>query len=355
MEIDGYLFVKTALLYSPHPTALTVLAAEIDRYARAQREVFVGTAGSVLERTNASAFRFYARQYYDGDKKKREHYVAGPVGNPDADAQAQILRERIAELREIVKSLRMLGREGFNLVDAKTYATLASLRNHGIFAAGGMLIGSHAFGVLLNQLGARAAPYATDDIDIARRGALAFEAEPERSFLEMLRGSGLPFVEVPEFDHRTPSTSFKRPGASRFHVDLLVPSPDNKTYVVPVPELRAHATALPHLTYLLSESSTAVLMAREGCCTVRVPVAERFAVHKFIVSQLRVDRGAKSGRDIHQASVLCAFLSDHHPGAIRDAIRDAPPGAQSYLRRGIATARHGLEGTHPRAWEELSA
>ena len=46
-------------------------------------------------------------------------------------------------MKDIVSSLRMLGREGFNLVDAKTYATLASLHNHGVFGAGGLLIGSH--------------------------------------------------------------------------------------------------------------------------------------------------------------------------------------------------------------------
>ena len=44
-------------LYSPHDRSLTVLYADLERYAHEQREVFVGTAGSVLERTNASGFR----------------------------------------------------------------------------------------------------------------------------------------------------------------------------------------------------------------------------------------------------------------------------------------------------------
>ena len=47
-------------------------------------------------------------------------------------------------------------------------------------------------------------------------------------------------------------------------MDLLVPSANETFPTVAVPELRAHATALPYLKYLLEESQTSVLMAREG-------------------------------------------------------------------------------------------
>lgn len=341
-------------LFIPHRRALTVLYADLESYALNQREAFVGTAGSVIERRNASGFRFYAHQFYDGESKKRERYLAGPVGDPKADAAAAELRERVKELKEIVPSLRLLGREGFNLVDAKTYATLASLHNHGVFAAGGMLIGSHAYGVLLNRLGVRAAPYATEDIDIARREALAFEKAPEQSLLEMLKDSGIPFVEVPSLSRKKPPTSFKQRGRSRFHVDLLVPSPNEDFPVVPVPELKAHATGLPYLHYLLDESQTAMLMAREGCCPVRVPLPERFAIHKLIVSRLRTGREAKSDKDVFQACVLCAALAETHPGATESAVARIPRQTKKYLASAVEVARRLLEPAHGRAWEELS-
>jgi hypothetical protein len=343
----------TAPLYTPHSRALTVMYADLEGHALAQREVFVGTAGSVIQRTNAAGFRFYAHQYYDGEGSKRERYLAGPVGNPQAEAAAEALRARIRELKELVPSLRMLGREGFNLVDARTFATLASLHNHRVFAAGGLLVGSHAYGVLLNRLGARAVPFATEDVDIARREALAFE-RPEPAFLEMLKGSGLEFVEIPALDHKQPATSFKQRGRSRFHVDLLVPSATDESKVVPVPELGAHATSLPYLGYLLAESQTAMLMAREGCCGVRVPLPERFAVHKLLVSQARVGRQAKSDKDVLQACVLAAVLAETHPGAIASALAAAPRRGRKPLRAAVAAARRYLEGPHPRAWEELS-
>jgi hypothetical protein len=342
-----------AALFTDHSRALAVLYGDLENHAVAQREVFVGTAGSVIERQNAAGFRFYAHQSYEADGKKRERYLAGPVGSAAADATALQLRADIRELKALVPSLRLLGREGFALVDPKTYATLASLHNHGVFAAGGLLIGSHAYGVLLNRLGARAAAYATEDIDIARSEALAFETMPAQGFLEMLRDSGIEFVEVPKLDHRSPPTSFKQRGRSQFHVDLLVPSPNEEFPVLPVPELKAHATGLPYLQYLLAESQTAALLAREGCCAVRVPLPERFAIHKLLVSQLRVGRGMKSDKDVHQASVLCAALAEHHPGAIESALAAMPRRARRYLPPALEAARRHLERDHPRAWEEL--
>lgn len=339
-------------LYTPHSRALTVLYADVERWAQSQGEAFVGTAGSVVERSNASGFRFYSHQYYDGDGKKRERYVAGPVGAREADARALEMRERIHETKEMVPSLRLLGREGFNVVDARTFATLATLRNRSLFAAGGVLVGSHAYGVLLNRLGVRAAAYATEDIDIARNKALAFAEPPAQGFLDMLCGSGIEFVEVPSLDRKKPPTSFKQRGRA-LHVDLLVPSRDERYPTVAVPELRAHAVGLPYLGYLLEESQRAVVMAREGCCEVRVPLPERFAIHKLVVSRLRTGRDAKSGKDVEQASVLCAALAESHSGAIDAAARALPARARKHLAAAIDAARAAL-ASHPRAMEELA-
>ena len=343
-----------ALLFTSHSRALTVLYADLESHALGQGQAFEGTAGTVIERKNARGFRFYAHQYYDGERNKREAYLAGPVGDAKADAAAAEVRARIREMKDLVPSLRLLGREGFSLVDARVYATLASLHNHGVFAAGGMLVGSHAYGVLLNRLGVRAIPYTTEDIDVARGEALRFVTPPEESFLEMLKDSGVEFVEVPTLDRKKPPTSFKQRGRSPFHVDLLAPSGNETFAVIPVPELRAHATGLPHLDFLLAESQTAMLMAREGCCTVRVPLPERFAVHKLIVSRLRAGREAKSERDVMQACVLAAALSDGHPGAIEAAVAAVPRQVAKRLEQGLESARRWLEKDHPRAWEELT-
>lgn len=344
--------MDTKPLYAPHDRALSLLFSDMENRALTLREVFTGTPGSVIERTNANGFRFYVHQSYrGGERKQSERYLAGPVGSPEAESAAAELRRRIDEIKGMAPSLRLLGREGFALVNAKTWATLASLHNHGLFRAGAHLVGSHAYGVILNRLGARATAWATEDIDIARGPELALDRVPEGGFLEMLRGSGLEFVEVPEFDHKTPSTSFKEPGRSGVVVDLLA-STARQPRAIAVPELKAHAAGLPWLDYLLEESQTGALLSREGCCIVRVPLPERFAVHKLIVSRLRAGSNKKSEKDVLQAAVIAAVLADTNPGALESAITDLPERGHRHLRGALTEARSLLEA-HPRALDEL--
>ncbi|MES1204485.1 MAG: GSU2403 family nucleotidyltransferase fold protein [Pseudomonadota bacterium] len=309
----------------------------------------------MIERENARGVRFYVHQFYDAAGKQRERYLAGPVGGAEADTRAKELRGRIGELKALVPTFRMLGREGFNLVDPRAYGTIAALHNGGVFEAGGMLIGSHAYGVLLNRLGIRVTAYTTDDVDIARREQLAFKKLPDRDLLATLKESGIDFVEVPVLDRKRPATSFKQPGKGGFHVDLLVPSKNETFPVVSVPELRAHATGLPYLAYLLAESQTGMVIAREGCCAVRLPLPERFAIHKLVVSRLRTGRNTKAQKDIDQAIVLLAFLATTHSGAIESAVTVLPKGAVKHLRAALGSLRPPLAELVPRAWEELTA
>jgi hypothetical protein len=306
-----------------------VLYGDLENYARGQAAVLPGTPGSVLERRNASGFRFYAHQYYDANGKKVERYLAGPVGDAAADARAKELGQRISEVNAALKNVRLLAREGFKLVDAKTFATLAALRNRQLFEAGALLVGSHAYGALLNQLGARAAQYATQDLE-----------------------SGIAFAEIPQLDKRKPSTSFKEAGNSFFQVDLLAPSATGDIGAVRVPELKAHATALPYLKYLLMESQQSLILAREGCCMVRVPTPERFGIHKLLVSQLRKQRSEKAAMDISQASVLIAVLAERHPGALEAAAKALPLSARKHAKAARPLARAQLH-SHPRAIEVL--
>lgn len=337
-------------LYYPIPAVLTTLYGSIDGHAESGAPVFCGSAGSISQHRNQNGTEYYVHRFYGGDGKQRETYIGtGESGKKEAE----VIRAQIEEVKALLPELRLLVREGFQAADPKTYATLASLHKHGLFDAGATLVGSHAFGVLVNQMGVRAAAYATEDIDVARKETLAFPRLPEKGFLDMLRDSGIRFVEVPGLDLKKPSSSFKQAGASRFHVDLLVPSANAQIRVVGVPELKAHATALPFLGYVLGLTQTATLISREGCCPVRVPVTERFAIHKLVVSQLRTNRSAKSDKDIFQAAVLIAALGDKFPGAIRQAVDDLPVSARRHLFAAAGVAL-GLMQDHPRACEELN-
>jgi hypothetical protein len=77
-----------ARLFTTHSRALAATYADIENQALSQEEPFLATPGSVLERTNAGGFRYYALQQYGQDGTKKETYLAGPVGDSAADRAA---------------------------------------------------------------------------------------------------------------------------------------------------------------------------------------------------------------------------------------------------------------------------
>ncbi|MBI2395848.1 MAG: hypothetical protein HYV09_40160 [Deltaproteobacteria bacterium] len=305
-------------LFTAHPPVLETAYSELKRRAFEQASVLVGTPGSVGERmVNERAFLY--RQFYDADGRKRAEYI-GPADLPSARASAEAVRERIAETNGLLAQARLLARQGYVRVDAHAGSVVAALANHGLFRAGAVLVGSHAYGVLLNELGIRGAAFRTEDVDVARDARLQLSAGSV-SFAQMLEDSHIVFAPVPGFDRKTPPTSFKAPGRHGLRVDLLVPTSGREVGVKAIPELDAHATALPHLRYLLAEPVDAILVGRENVTPVRVPSPERFAWHKALLSQVRTTTGEKITKDLHQAAVLFAVLAEREPGALADAWR----------------------------------
>jgi hypothetical protein len=341
-----------ARLFTMHSRGLAATYADIENQAMAQESAFLRTAGSVLERSNAGGFRYYALQQYDQAGAKRETYLAGPIGNAEADKAAEDMRTRIREQRGVVDSLRLLIREGYSALGPKHYVIIAALGNAGVFSPGGCLVGSHAFEIILNRLGVRASAFPTTDVDVARASRIDIKNLPDGGLLEILRSSGLDFQEVPNFDPRDPPIKFKEKGHSRFTVDLLVPSPDMEYSTASVPELKAHASALPYFKYLISETQPGVAISRTGCVAVRVPLAEKFAIHKLLVSQLRVGKGEKSRKDVQQAAILMAALCELQPGSIQEAFAKTPVSARSRIRKSLAEADK-LLSDHPLALAEI--
>ncbi|HEV2442624.1 MAG TPA: GSU2403 family nucleotidyltransferase fold protein [Steroidobacteraceae bacterium] len=341
-----------ATLTTPHERALTLLFSELQGAAERQGEAFLGSPGSLADRTNETGTHFWVHRYSDAAGRRQEVYL-GKADDPAVMARLGELRQRIDAANSAIASVRLLARAGFATVDRKAYATLASLHNHGVFQAGALLIGSHAYGALLNALGARAVAYSTEDVDIARREQLALSGLPP--FIDMLRETGLEFFPVPALHRSAPSTSFAERGGSRLRVDLLVPSPDEDYPIVQVPELGAHAKGLPYLAYLLGASQESAVLSPHGIVMVRVPAPERFAAHKLIVSQLRSRASAKPEKDLRQAATLIEALADRFPEAVKEALGALPKSAVRYAVRGAKALERHLPASEEAAWEELKS
>ena len=95
-------------------------------------------------------------------------------------------------------------------------------------------------------------------------------------------------------------------------------------------------------------------MTRAGLCAVRVPLPERFAVHKMLVSRMRSNRSTKSRKDLEQAVTLAAVLGDQHGGALAEAVAAVPKRAAKLLRAALSDAERLLAEAAPRAWAELT-
>jgi hypothetical protein len=342
-------------LYRRHSTGLVATYADLENHALNldRHRLLAGTPGSITVRTNAAGKAFLVRQFYDHAGRKRDEYIGGEPGTPGGDALMADWKARIAEASDAIRTARLLSREGYAIVTPKQLATLRPFAVHGIFAAGALLVGTHAFGAILNRLGVRASSFATEDIDIAKGPKLAIDPADRIGLVQLLEESGVDFVKVPPLDHRDPSTKFTEKGRSRFSVDLLVASRDDEYSAVYVPELAAHATSLPYFRYLINESQDAIVISSHGVLAVRTPLPERFAIHKMIVAQLRRGGGAKSLKDIRQAAVLVAALGELYPGAIADAFRKTAVSTRKHIRKSFAQMRADLEA-HPQALAEVS-
>lgn len=333
-------------LFTRHPLLLQTAFSEVKRQAAEQGELFVGSPGSVgLRRVKGSDFWY--RQFYDPSGRKSAEYL-GAAGDPEVERSVGELRGRIELARSIASEARALAGRGYVRVDGQAGPIVATFVRHGLFRAGAVLVGSHAYGVLLNELGARAAAFATEDVDLARGARLALHgASP--SFEEILEDSAVPLVAVPGFDPRTPPTSYKARGGGRIRVDLLAPARGREVAITAVPELAAHATALPHLAPLLEEPLDAVILTSDAAMPVRVPRPEAFVWHKMQLPAMRTQLD-KQRKDATQAAVIFAVLAEDGADALVDTHARLSAAARRRLATGARQVRARLvAGRHDRA------
>ena len=86
---------------------------------------------------------------------------------------------------------------------------------------------------------------------------------------------------------------------------------------------------------------------------VRVPVPERYAVHKLMVSQLRAKTSAKSEKDLRQAATLIEALVERFPGSVEDALKAVPKSAVKLVKLGKKALERHLPKSAAAAWEAL--
>ena len=304
----------------------------------------------MLKRRVRGGTEYWVREFNRIDGRKADEHI-GTVAAVTA-AQLESARTEIELARALVSGSSALRLFGYQRVERRVAAVLAALFSHGLFKAGLTLVGSHAYGSLVNELGVAAPAYTTQDIDVARGQPLELGLPAVAAFETILSDSGLQFVPVPGMPSRRPSGSFKIPGADALSVDVLVPGKALGN-IVPLPELGTHAQEVPLLDFLVEEPIEAIVLGPNHVVPVKVPAPERFVLHKLISSQERKTDRAKARKDLEQAAVIAAALAEDRPDALAAACRDLPASARSLARRGAQAGAGLLQGSHPPGRQSL--
>jgi hypothetical protein len=329
-----------ALRYTRQDAAGRARYQELKQLARAQRRVLAGTPGTLKQRVRGGT-TYWVREYIRAHGGKDDEHI-GTVEKVPA-ARVKALREEIELAKGLAAGSSTLRVLGYQRIERKPAAVLAALFNRGLFGAGLVLVGSHAQGALLNELGLLAAAYRTQDIDVARAQPLALASPPDPLTLqEVLRETGMRFVPVPGMPSRRPSASFKLPGAETLAIDLLVPG-KRAGDLVEVSELGAYAQSVPYLEFLLEEPTDAVVLSPNQVIPVKLPSPERFLLHKLFSSQARRSSRDKAGKDLEQAALLAAATEEEAPGSLLAAFRSFPAPGKPLVQRGARAAARLLD------------
>jgi hypothetical protein len=320
--------------------------AEVKERARTEPELLPGTPGTLTLRTIKGQGYWY-RRYKAVAGKEVEDYVCR---QDEAPAQ-QAMQGRIEAAVWMQSQVRQLRALGMQVADKDVARLLVELHNRQLFAGGLALVGTLAFMSLLNELGAVAITARTQDIDLARRQALKLAAPV--SFLQTVQATLLEFFPVPGLAPSTPSTSVKRPGAEGLRVDLLVPG-TALGGVIAVPELAWHAQTVPFFDYLLQAPRAGAVLAGGHCIPANLPDPARFVWHKLYSSTRRHSDTAKARKDLQQAAVLAAVLSDLEDGALEEAAAAAPAEVLEAAHTRLAALQE-LLASHPTAVEVVHA
>ena len=262
-------------------------------------------------------------QHMVGDSK-RSHYIG-----PDTESvRQQIARYRRRQndaqllkpaLNRLVATCAASGLHTLTAIETRVYQALAQT---GLFEAGAVVVGTHAFLHIGNMLCVQweQPVWRTDDLDIAQEETIAVAAPPMGADLGgILRKVDKGMFAVPSLNPKHPSTNF-RFRKQDLTVSLLTPLRGKlSTTPVQLEVLNAAARPLRFLDYLIEDSQAAAVPSGSGIL-VRVPQPGRFALHKLVVSQRRPSaETAKSRKDLAQAAAVLDVLREVRPGDIKVA------------------------------------
>lgn len=327
-------------LYRELPAAAQTAYAELHelvQVAETSRSPASVTGKVAWKTIKGSRYAYWAFKELDG--RKREYYL-GPEG--PAIAAIEAARERATPaLDAVARQAAAALAHGCVATPPKHFRIIKRLADYQFFRAGGLLVGTHAFLALGNQLGVVwGSGTRTLDLDFAHAGpgdnvSVALPADMranahdalsslEMGFLPALGGSkGFASHYVSEHD-------------TALRIDFLTVV-RRAGRAVHAPELGVALSPLKFLDYLIERPGQAVLLDRADACLVNLPDPARYGLHKLIVACERGARHPKHDKDILQALALIDWHLQRAPHALADAWEDLATRGAGWVKRARAS------------------
>ncbi|MFT4178703.1 MAG: nucleotidyltransferase domain-containing protein [Thermomonas sp.] len=346
-------------LYRELPAAAQTAYAELYELVQvaetARSPAFV-TGTVAWKAIKGARYAYWVFKELDG--RKREYYLG-----PEGPAIAAIERARKAgapALDAVARQAAATLAHGCTATPPKHFRIVKRLSEYQFFRAGGLLVGTHAFLALGNQLGvAWGGGTRTQDLDFAHAGpggnvSVALPADLranahdaltslEHGFLPALGGSkGIASLYVSE---REPD----------LRIDFLTVSRRGGRDEVHAPDLGIALTPLKFMDYLIERPGQAILLDRADAVMVNLPDPARYCLHKLIVAHERGARHPKHRKDIAQALALMDWHLQRAPHALVDAWADLAVRGAGWMKRVRASLAQAPKGDMPlvQAFERL--
>lgn len=319
------------------PLPIQTMCAELaERAQLGQMAEDFDPAGSFIKRTIRGCQYWYFRSAMAQGSRPEKY-----VGPDSPELEQRIARHRVEktgykERRGLVSALIRSGLRG---PDARTGRILEALAKAGVFRMRAVVVGTAAYQTYPGLIGARlpAADAMTDDLDLAQfHGiSIAIGDAVDVPFLDILRRVD------PDFQPLTPVFAPGRASrfalGDRYRVDILTPmqGPSDAS-LVELPALKADTQPLRFLDFLIYQEIQAVSLWGAGI-PINVPAPERYALHKLLVSHLRLatpESQAKAATDIPQAGDLITVLAAQRPYEIRDIWEELTSRGRKWRRLG---------------------
>lgn len=283
--------------------------------------------------------RYYWYFVWDEGGKKNERYV-GPVTDKSISDRVKRFDDIKSDFRGRQEMVRALVASGLPTPDSISGAIVEAMWKGGFFRLRGVLVGTVAFQAYAGPLGIKLSgrPLQTQDADFAQFWGISENVgESMPPIRDILRTVDETFTEVPHLDDPFVSTAYRNKG--RYRVDFLTPNRGSDAHQGKPAKMKslggAAAQPLRHLDYLIYQPERSVLL-HGGGIPVTVPRAERYAIHKLIVSGERREQ-VKAIKDVTQAGLLIEALQKRRPLELAKAWQtawDAGPRWREKLQAG---------------------